>query len=163
MHLHSLALKNFRRLKDARVEFSNDLTIFVGANNSGKTSATHAVDLFLSGSKEKFTVNDFSAYCWPDFENFPPEDAADQAFEFPAIALDVWISVDPDNLYRVVDLLPRATWEGALVGVRIEFAVKDAAQTLASYRKMATEAAKFAQNKAEHGVDYKPWPRNMRD
>lgn len=163
MHLHSLSFKNFRRLKDARVEFANDLTIFVGANNSGKTSATHAVDLFLSGSKEKFTVNDFSADCWPAFENFPAEDAAEQAFEFPAITLDVWISVDPDNLYRVVDLLPRAAWEGALVGVRIQFDVKDAAQTLASYRKMATEAAKFAQNKAEHGADYKPWPRNMRD
>jgi len=163
MHLHSLAFKNFRRLKDARIEFANDLTIFVGANNSGKTSATHAVDLFLSGSKDKFTVNDFSADCWPAFENFPAEDAVEQAHEFPAITLDVWISVDPDNLYRVVDLLPRAAWEGALVGVRIEFTVKDAAQTLASYRKMATEAAKFAQNKAEHGADYKPWPRNMRD
>jgi predicted ATP-dependent endonuclease of OLD family len=163
MHLHSLAFKNFRRLKDARVEFANDLTIFVGANNSGKTSATHAVDLFLSGSKEKFTVNDFSADCWPAFEKFPAEDAAEQAFEFPAITLDVWISVDPDNLYRVVDLLPRAAWEGALVGVRIQFDVKDAAQTLASYRKMATQAAKFAQNKAEHGADYKPWPRSMRD
>lgn len=163
MHLHSLAFKNFRRLNDACVEFADDLTIFVGANNSGKTSATHAVDLFLSGSKDKFTVNDFSAGCWPAFEIFPAEDAAEQTFEFPAIALDVWISVDPDNLYRVVDLLPRAAWDGALVGVRIEFAAKDATQTLASYRKVATEAARFAQNKAEHGADYKPWPRNMRD
>lgn len=163
MRLHSLSFKNFRRLKDARVEFASDLTIFVGANNSGKTSATHAVELFLSGSKEKFTVNDFSASCWQAFESFPAEDAVEQAFEFPAITLDVWISVDPDNLYRVVDLLPRAACEGALVGVRIEFAVQDAAQTLASYRKVAIEAAKFAQNKAEHGADYKPWPRNMRD
>lgn len=163
MHLHSLTFKNFRRLKESRIDFANDLTIFVGANNSGKTSATHAIELFLSGGKDKFTVHDFSAGCWADFENFPAEDAVDAKVEFPAISLDVWISVDADNLYRVVDLLPRAAWEGSLVGLRIEFAAKDAAQTLANFRAKAAEAAKFAKTKEEYGSDYKPWPRNMRD
>ncbi len=163
MHVHSLALKNFRRLKDARIDFAHDLTIFVGANNSGKTSATHAIELFLSGGKDKFTVHDFSADCWGDFENFPAEGAADAKIEFPAISLDVWISVDADNLYRVVELLPRAAWEGSLVGLRIVFAAKDSAQTLANFRAKAIEAAKFAKTKEKGGQDYKPWPRNMRD
>lgn len=163
MHLHSLTFKSFRRLKDARIDFSHDLTIFVGANNSGKTSATHAIELFLSGGKDKFTVHDFSAGCWADFENFPAEGAADAKVEFPTISLDVWISVDADNLYRVVELLPRAAWEGSLVGLRIEFAAKDAAQTLANFRGKAAEAAKFAKTKEKDGQDYKPWPRNMRD
>jgi len=163
MHVHSLAFKNFRRLKDARIDFAHDLTIFVGANNSGKTSATHAIELFLSGGKDKFTIHDFSAGCWADFESFPAEGATDAKVEFPAISLDVWISVDEDNLYRVVDLLPRAAWEGSLVGLRIEFAAKDAAQTLANFRAKAAEAAKFAKTKEEDGQDYKPWPRNMRD
>jgi len=163
MHVHSLAFKNFRRLKDARIDFSHDLTIFVGANNSGKTSATHAIELFLSGGKDKFTVHDFCAGCWADFENFPAEDAADAKVEFPTMSLDVWISVDADNLYRVVELLPRAAWEGSLVGLRIEFAAKDAAQTLANFRVKAAEAAKFAKTKEKDGQDYQPWPRNMRD
>lgn len=163
MHVHSLAIKNFRRLKDAHIDFAHDLTIFVGANNSGKTSATHAIELFLSGGKDKFTVHDFCADCWADFENFPAEGATDAKFEFPAISLDVWISVDADNLYRVVELLPRAVWEGSLVGLRIEFAAKDAAQTLANFRAKATEAAKFAKTKETDGQDYNPWPRNMRD
>lgn len=163
MYLHSLAFKNFRRLKDARIDFAHDLTIFVGANNSGKTSATHAIELFLSGGKDKFTVHDFCADCWADFENFPAEGAADANVDFPAISLDVWISVDEDNLYRVVELLPRAAWEGSLVGLRIEFAAKDAAQTLANFRAKAAEAAKFAKTKERDGQDYKPWPRNMRD
>lgn len=163
MHLHSLTFKNFRRLKDARIDFAHDLTIFVGANNSGKTSATHAIELFLSGGKDKFTVHDFCAGCWADFENFPAEGAADVKVEFPAISLDVWISVDADNLYRVVDLLPRAAWKGSLVGLRIEFAAKDAAQTLANFRAKAVQAAKFAKTKEKDGHDYKPWPRTMRD
>ena len=90
-----------------------DLTIFVGANNSGKTSATHAIELFLSGGKDKFTVHDFWAGCWGDFENFSAESATEAKVEFPTISLDVWISVDPDNLYRVVELLPCAAWEGS--------------------------------------------------
>lgn len=163
MYLHTLTFKNFRRLKDTRIDFAHDLTIFVGANNSGKTSATHAIELFLSGGKDRFTVYDFCADCWADFENFSAKGAADAKVEFPAISLDVWISVDADNLYRVVELLPRAAWEGSLVGLRIEFAAKDAAQTLANFREKAAEAAKFAKTKEKDGQDYKPWPRNMRD
>lgn len=163
MHVHSLSFKNFRRLKDARIDFANDLTIFVGANNSGKTSATHAIELFLSGSKDKFTVHDFCASCWADFESFPVDGVTGTKVEFPAISLDVWISVDADNLYRVVELLPRAAWEGSLVGLRIEFAAKDPAQTLANFKAKAAEAAKFATTKEKDGQDYRPWPRNMRD
>ncbi|MCP3655422.1 MAG: AAA family ATPase [Herbaspirillum sp.] len=163
MHLHSLAFKNFRRLKDTRIDFAQDLTIFVGANNSGKTSATHAIELFLSGGKDKFTVHDFSAGCWADFEKFTAECATDAKIEFPSISLDIWFSVDEDNLYRVVDLLPRSAWEGSLVGIRIEFATKDASQTLANFREKFAEVVKFAKTKEKDGQDYKPWPRNMRD
>lgn len=163
MHVHSIAFKNFRRLKDARIDFSHDLTIFVGANNSGKTSATHAIELFLLGGKDKFTVHDFCAGCWTDFENFPAEGAVDAKVTFPTISLDVWISVDADNLYRVVELLPRAAWEGSLVGLRIEFSAKDAAQTLANFRVKVAESAKFAKTKEKDGQDYQPWPHNMRD
>lgn len=163
MHVHSLGFSNFRRLKNARIDFASDLTIFVGANNSGKTSATHAIDLFLSGAKDRFTIYDFSADCWADFEKHPAVDDAEAKVEFPAISLDVWLSVDPDNLYRVVDLLPRAEWEGAHVGIRIEFAPKDAAEMLANYKHKVADAAKFARTKADDGEDYKPWPKTMRD
>jgi hypothetical protein len=79
------------------------------------------------------------------------------------MSLDVWVSVDADNLYRVVELLPRAAWQGSLVGLRIEFSAKDAAQTLANFRAKAAEAAKFVKTKERDGQDYRPWPRNMRD
>ncbi|MEB8078658.1 ATP-binding protein [Klebsiella michiganensis] len=37
MHLHSYRLKNYRRLQDAHIELADDISIFVGSNNSGKT------------------------------------------------------------------------------------------------------------------------------
>ncbi|WP_408908898.1 AAA family ATPase [Aeromonas hydrophila] len=47
MHLHSYRLRNFRRLKCAHIELAKDISIFVGANNSGKTSATQAIHSLL--------------------------------------------------------------------------------------------------------------------
>lgn len=49
MHLHSYRLKNYRRLQDAHIELADDISIFVGSNNSGKTSATQAIHAFITG------------------------------------------------------------------------------------------------------------------
>lgn len=35
MHLKSYRLKNYRRLRDVHIELAPDISIFVGANNSG--------------------------------------------------------------------------------------------------------------------------------
>ncbi|RJF84560.1 hypothetical protein D3877_08565 [Azospirillum cavernae] len=62
MHLHSYRLRNFRRLRDVHVELAANISIFVGANNSGKTSATQAMQMFLSGGKDAFSLYDFSSH-----------------------------------------------------------------------------------------------------
>ena len=40
MRIRSVRIKNFRRLKDVHFPLEEKTSIFVGANNSGKTSAT---------------------------------------------------------------------------------------------------------------------------
>src|SRR5690349_5888604 len=101
MFLKSFVVRNFRRLKEVRVDLAPDATTFVGANNSGKTSATHIFQLFL-GEGSKFSVFDFSADCWEAFNRFEPEQAEDTE-ELPTISIDLWFEVDEDNLHRVVD------------------------------------------------------------
>ncbi|MGI8486925.1 AAA family ATPase [Pectobacterium polaris] len=54
MHLHSYRLRNYRRLKDAHIELADDISIFVGSNNSGKTSATQAIHAFVTGGEGPF-------------------------------------------------------------------------------------------------------------
>ena len=54
MHLHSYRVSNYRRLRDVRVQLADDISIFVGANNSGKTSATHVIEMFASGNRNRF-------------------------------------------------------------------------------------------------------------
>lgn len=39
MHIQHIEVGNFRKLKAVRIDFSETNTVFVGANNSGKTSA----------------------------------------------------------------------------------------------------------------------------
>ena len=45
MHIQHIEVSNFRKLKDVRIDFSETNTVFVGANNSGKTSAMDEADL----------------------------------------------------------------------------------------------------------------------
>ena len=35
MYIQALRIRNFRRLKNARIDLQKDISIFVGANNSG--------------------------------------------------------------------------------------------------------------------------------
>ena len=47
MKINKVHLRNFRRLENVEIDFEAEETVFVGPNNSGKTSATAAFRLFL--------------------------------------------------------------------------------------------------------------------
>ncbi|WP_371319691.1 AAA family ATPase, partial [Vibrio parahaemolyticus] len=47
MKINFVQIQNFRKLKNCRVKLSGNETLLVGANNSGKTSATDALICFL--------------------------------------------------------------------------------------------------------------------
>ena len=158
MYIEALWIRNFRRLRDARIDLASDISIFVGANNSGKTSAAHAIQLFTSNSRERFSIHDFSAGSWAMINAFG-EGQKDAVL--PAISLDIWFSVGPQDLHRVVDLLPALSWEGSLVGIRIEFAAMDLATLLENFG----EARNRAKANIKPGVDgapgFHPSPRTL--
>ena len=108
MHIETLRIRNFRRLKDVRIDLASDLSIFVGANNSGKTSASHALQLFMVASRERFSVHDFNAESWAEINAFG--NGVDGA-SLPIMSLDIWFHVHAQDLHRVVNLLPSLAWE----------------------------------------------------
>ena len=63
MIIDFIDIQNFRKLKKCRVKFSKEKTVFVGANNSGKTSAMDTMIVFLEKSK-KLTTTDFTLSNW---------------------------------------------------------------------------------------------------
>lgn len=159
MHLNVIRIQNFRRLRDVVIDLNEDISIFVGANNSGKTSVSQTLQLFLSSSREKFTIHDISASSWPEIEAFAN---AEDGAELPEITIDFWFSVEAADLHRVIDLLPSLSWQGNYVGIRITFSPIDADAT-----KSRFESAKASALEAIGEVDgeqsFTPFPKSLTD
>ena len=162
MHIEALRIRNFRRLRDVRIDLVPDISIFVGANNSGKTSAAHAIQLFTSNSRERerFSIHDFSVDSWATIDAFG-EGQPDVIL--PAISLDIWLNVGPQDLHRVVDLLPNLSWEGSRVGIRIEFAATDPEALLANFREARDRARANIRPGVDGVPDFHPSPRTLRE
>ena len=162
MHLKSFVVRNFRRLKEVRVDLSEETTIFVGANNSEKTSATHIFQLFL-GESSRFSIYDFSADCWDTFNKFNPKEPDGP---LPIISMDLWFDVDENNLHRVIDLLPDLDWQDKPVGVRMTFEPRDELALSTNYLEACKDAAVAVGAKdgdSDQEDAYKPWPLNFYD
>lgn len=66
MLIDFIEIGNFRKLLGVRIGLSRQKTVFVGANNSGKTSAMVALRYFLVEREHaKFSLNDFTLSHWP--------------------------------------------------------------------------------------------------
>ena len=63
MQIHFVEIQNFRKLKSVHVDLAKKTTLFVGANNSGKTSTMIALSRFLV-HQNRFTTNDFTLSNW---------------------------------------------------------------------------------------------------
>jgi len=100
-------------LRDVHVELAYDISIFVGANNSGKTSATQALQMFLGG--QKFSLFDFSSHTWKGLNALGAAPAAGDAdAKIPTISLELWFEVAEADLYLVLPILPSSEWQGTL-------------------------------------------------
>lgn len=146
MKLDSLHIKNFRRLKDVVIDMDEDISIFVGSNNSGKTSVVQALQLFVSASREKLSLYDLSASTWSEIEDFA-NDVTDS--KLPDITMDFWFGITDSDLYKVVDLLPSLDWEEKQVGIRVEFSPTDSSKTLSRFKE--AHAAAQGDNDVETG------------
>jgi predicted ATP-dependent endonuclease of OLD family len=165
VHLHSYRLRNFRRLKDAHIELADDISIFVGSNNSGKTSATQAIHAFVTGGRDRFSLYDFSSSCWKTFDEAGSINLAEpvpEGFSLPNIDLDLWFEVAAPDLYLVIPLLPSTAWEGTKVGIRVSLAARSPLTLIQNYQEAK---AKGTEQAAElpPGSQYVPWPRSMTD
>lgn len=134
MYIKTLKIRNFRKLKEVEINFQSDKTIFIGANNSGKTSAITAMNLFLNG--QKFSHYDFSLSNHLKInELFESETApSNQDFEgiFPAI--DLWFSVEGKDIHYVSRLLPTLDWAGGDLGVRLRYEINDISKLYSEYK-----------------------------
>jgi putative ATP-dependent endonuclease of OLD family len=130
MKITSIAIRNFRRLERVTIGFEDDETVFVGPNNSGKTSATAAFRCFLGG--KDFRVHDLSVSKVPAINAFG--DGSD-AEGLPTIELDLWFSIDPNHISfgRTFTLLPEMSDDLNKVGVRLKYQPRDPEKMRVAY------------------------------
>lgn len=158
MHLKKLAIRNFRRLKDVVIDFASDISIFVGANNSGKTSIGHALQLFTGHGR--FSIHDFSAELWPSIIAFG---AGEEGATLPTLEVDIWLEIGAEDVHRAIDLLPSLAWDSTLVGMRVAYTPIDPEAARSRYAE-ARERSLAAVDKDEHDVPvFDPAPRHLRD
>jgi len=182
MHIKIIEIQNFRKLKTIRIEFAEKTTLFVGANNSGKTSAMVALRDFLIG-QSRFHINDFTLSNWTKINKIgavwestdtqpDSQDRTITLWEDVLPSMDIWLQVAQHEIHHVSHLLPTLDWEGGNLGVRLRLEPKDVEELYKGYisaRKAAQGTIDAARNNAapkrEGNSDYTValWPATMRD
>lgn len=180
MRIEFVEIANFRKLLSTRVGLSSERTVFVGANNSGKTSAIMALRYFLvDRERSSFCFNDFTLSHWPAIKamgsaweaahvtNQPlPEPDWDHVLPF----LDVWLHVADNEVHYVQKILPTLDWDGGRLGVRMRLEPKEAAQLQHEYVTVRSQAlalqaagATLAVEQGEAAANFQVaiWPQNL--
>lgn len=180
MRIDHIHIRNFRKLKNCRIDFNIDQTIFVGANNSGKTSAMSAIIWFLK-DQNRFTTREFTLTNWRDINKLANSWVAvddetenrdtllasllsPEQWDNLVPSLDLWINVDEKEAYMVYKLIPSLEWKKDLVGVRLRFEPKDIKSLYADFRTASLkvkEIKESPQYKDANNVDL--FPQNMWD
>ncbi|TAN71355.1 MAG: ATP-dependent endonuclease [Methylobacter sp.] len=176
MHIKFVEIQNFRKLKSIRIDFTENKTLFVGANNSGKTSAMVALEHFLI-NQSHFTTNDFTLSNWAPINKIGTNWEEHTESQSPSLSeweqvlpsMDVWLQVANNEIHFVQNLLPTLDWEGGLLGVRLRLEPKNIDDLYKDYL-LSIKAAKdtkeeAANQKTEGGGEYTValWPRTMHD
>lgn len=170
MRISSIYIQNFRKLRQCHIDFSKNTTLFVGANNSGKTSAMDALGKFLAGRSFVFndiTISNRTAINaigneWADKECKIPEDLVKWDHLLPM--MDIWLEVERDEIHYVASIIPTLKWRGGKLGVRLAFQPKDISKLFAEYREAySTARTTEAAGKGKEASDINLYPKDLCD
>lgn len=166
MKITSFSLKNYRRLADVTLVLDDKIAVLVGANNSGKTSCIGALYTFLK-SPDNLKVRDISKKNWRRIQNLGKEVEE----EFPTIekmqelsdalirllpSLDIKITAEASEAYKVRDILPDLEWKGGALSVRINYEVIDVSKLFSEFIDKRVVVSK-------HQGEVSLWPKDLCD
>jgi len=126
MRSDHVEIQNVRKLKSVRIDFGEKQTVLVGANNSGKTSATIALRHFLI-DHGKIAINVSTLSHWSRIKAIRAKWKVKSATGvLPRLlrtngqdllpSLGVWLSVERDEVHRVRVLISTSDWAGSRLG-----------------------------------------------
>ena len=168
MKIDFIEIRNFRKLQSCKIDFSEKETIFVGANNSGKTTAMDALIIFLktkSFKTQDFTLNNWKelnkiAENWVSGEELKEEEQSIKILENYLPALDLWIQVEDSELHYVSHIIPTLDWKGGLLGIRLRYEPKEMIDLIQEFSTSYNKANSIL---GEKGKKFKLWPKTFWD
>lgn len=153
MKISSFALKNYRRLVDVNLVLDDKTTVLVGANNSGKTSCIGALHTFLK-SPDNLKVRDISKRNWKEIQKlgkqieqeFPTTEKMQELSDILISllpSLDIEITAEVNEAYKVRDILPDLEWRGGALFVRITYEATDISKLCREFVDMRGVVSKY--------------------
>jgi predicted ATP-dependent endonuclease of OLD family len=176
MRINAIDIQNFRKLKSIRLAFNKETTLFVGANNSGKTSAMLALGHFLI-DPSRFNTNDFTLSNWPTINKIGDGVLRKEKHEGTSFALqnwvaalptlDIWLEVESNEIHYVRKILPTLDWNGGLLGVRLRYEPDDLENLYKEFIAASKFSAETKKARADKVKDAPPlaitlWPETLR-
>lgn len=168
MRIEFVDIQNFRKLKATRIDFDSRTTIFVGANNSGKTSAMVALRYFLLDPK-RLSLKDITIANWQriDLIGAAWEAETDVETDFASLlpAIDIWLRASLSEIHHVVHILPTIDWAGGLLGVRLRYEFDDQEKLRADFLAERATAKELAAALGKNSSSQKArvWPASLTD
>ncbi|MDP8079116.1 ATP-dependent nuclease [Phocoenobacter skyensis] len=150
MKIEKIHIKNFRKLKNCPIYLTEKETIFVGANNSGKTSAMYALKSFLSDNRP-IEITDFSLGEWEKINEIAQSWIDENTLESDGWKkycpnIEVWLTGFSEiDLPKIKHILPSLNWKKSSIGVRLAFIPSDIdklKEDFISHMKLLTEKDK---------------------
>lgn len=169
MKISFVQIQNFRKLKNCKINFGDQNTLFVGPNNSGKTSAMEALVKMFNKSGINFndiTVSNHQAIneigrMIIDKQSNPDEIELKWDDLLPAI--DIWIEVLNNEMQYVANLIPNLDWDEGLIGVRLLLQPDRPEKMYSDYIEKYSKARELENKASETDKDIKIWPINFCD
>lgn len=172
MKIDFVDIQNFRKLKNCRIDFSDRTTVFVGANNSGKTTAMEALILFFK-AKKNFTTRDFTLSNWSNLNSIGNDwikekdvnkiDLTIDKWEENLPTLDVWLTVNKDEIHHVNHLIPTLDWDGGSLGVRMRFEPNSIEDLYHEFILLSNNSATITSSLKSESAKFQMWPKHMWD
>ena len=169
MKISFVQIQNFRKLKNCKINFGDQNTLFVGPNNSGKTSAMEALVKMFNKSGINFndiTVSNHKAINEIGrriIEKQSNPDEIELRWDHLLPAIDIWIEVLNNEMQYVANLIPNLDWDGGLIGVRLLLQPDKSEKMYSDYIEKYSKARELENKASETGKNIKIWPINFCD
>ena len=184
MFIERLNIKNYKKLKDVKICLSQKQNLFIGPNNSGKTSAIEILVKFLT-DKKSFNVYDVTIDNWHHLDElfslyYNKHNEGGQNIELVDLyktmmkllpTLKVTLRIEENELYHVKTLIPYLNKKCEKVAVTYTYEPTNFEELILDYKNFQYSVKKWKETSLENNnvqpsdideIAEDHWPSNFK-